>query len=291
MTATTGTVTANGIDFHFLEMGTGPLALCLHGFPDSAHGWKHQLPALAEAGYRAVAPFMRGYAPTSVAADGCYQTGALAADANALHEALGADGSAVLIGHDWGAMATYPAVNSAPERWAAMVAAAVPHPAALAGMVMDYAQLKRSFYMFLFQLPLAEMVVSMNDLAFIDGLWADWSPGFDGAESLAAVKDALRAPENLSAAIGYYRATWSGTGTRPEYDQIQGAGAAPVTIPALYLHGRDDGCVGVDYAERGSGFLTHERSRTHIVEGAGHFLQIERPDEFNRLVVEFLTGS
>lgn len=285
-----GNVEANGINFAYLEVGSGPLALCLHGFPDSPHGWQHLLPALADAGFRAVAPWMRGYAPTSIPADGCYQQGALAADANALHEALGGDADAVLIGHDWGATAVYPAVNHAPDRWSAMVAAAVPHPAAMAGMILDYDQLKRSFYMFVFQHPLAEMIVSMNDLAFIDRLWADWSPGFDAAGATAAVKDALRAPENLAAAIGYYRATLGGVGLNPAYDEIQAAGAAPVSIPALYLHGADDGCVSVDFAHAGAGFLTNPASRTEVVPGAGHFLQLEQPELVNRLIVDFVSA-
>src|SRR4051812_50195551 len=95
----------------------GPLALCLHGFPDSAWGWRHLLPALAGAGYHAVAPFMRGYAPTAVPADQCYFTGALALDAIALHGALGGDDRAVLIGHDWGATATYRAAAHKPQLW------------------------------------------------------------------------------------------------------------------------------------------------------------------------------
>ena len=70
MTITEGRISANGVEFGYLETGEGPLALCLHGFPDSAWTWRHLLPALADAGYRAVAPFMRGYAPTSVPADG-----------------------------------------------------------------------------------------------------------------------------------------------------------------------------------------------------------------------------
>src|SRR5580693_5866297 len=101
------TVRANDLDFGLLEAGSGPLALCLHGFPDTAHTWKHLLPALADAGFHAVAPFMRGYAPTAIPADGAYQIGALVADAVALHEALGGDGDAVLIGHDWGAETAY----------------------------------------------------------------------------------------------------------------------------------------------------------------------------------------
>src|SRR5881398_2699652 len=94
------TVEANGLTFGYLETGDpdGPLALCLHGFPDSADTWRHLLPALAGAGFRAVAPFMRGYAPTAIPADGAYHLGALVADAVALHEVLGGDGNAVLIG-------------------------------------------------------------------------------------------------------------------------------------------------------------------------------------------------
>ena len=286
------TATANGIDFTYLELGAGPLALCLHGFPDSPHSWRHLLPALADAGYRAVAPWMRGYAPTSVSSEGHYQVGALAADANALHDALGGDGEAVIIGHDWGAIATYPAVNHEPDRWSAMVAAAVPHPATAAGILFDYEQIKRSFYMFFFQHPLADAVVQMDDLAFIDGLWRDWSPGLDADDAAVAaghVKDALRDPANLAAALGYYRAMLGGVGLDPRYDDIQAAGSSPVTVPALYVHGRDDGCLGVGFAEPSAEHLTHERSRVEILDGAGHFLQLDAPQRFNRLVLDFLS--
>ena len=285
------TVHANGVDFTYLELGDGPLALCLHGFPDTPHSYRHLLPALAGAGFRAVAPWMRGYAPTSVPADGHYQTGALATDALALHDALGGDGDAVLIGHDWGATAVYPAANHAPERWAAVVAMSVPHPAAIGGFLFDYRQVRRSSYMFIFQHPLAEAIVQADDFGFIDGLWGDWSPGLDDEEARAAtaeVKEALREPENLSAALGYYRATLGGVGLDPRYDEIQAAGARPVTIPALYLHGTDDGCFDAAYAEQSAGFLQHERSRVQLVQGAGHFLQLDQPDEVNRLVIDFL---
>ena len=109
-------VSANGIVFETMTCGSGPLALCLHGFPDTAHSWRYLLPELANAGFRAVAPFMRGYAPTSLAPNGAYQTAALATDAKALHEALGGDSRAVIIGHDWGAPATYGAAILEPSR-------------------------------------------------------------------------------------------------------------------------------------------------------------------------------
>ena len=94
-------LSANAVEFTVLEAGQGPLALFLHGFPDSAYTWRHLLPAVADAGFHAVAPFMRGYQPTSVPADGCFSLGALIADANAIHDALAADETAVLIGSDW----------------------------------------------------------------------------------------------------------------------------------------------------------------------------------------------
>ena len=285
---TSGRIDANGVDFHYLEAGSGPLALCLHGFPDTAHSWRHLLPALAAAGFRAVAPFQRGYSPTAVPTDGRYQTGALAVDANALHEALGGDGDAVIIGHDWGAPATYGAAVLEPQRWRRVVAMAVP-PGGAVGMsfLTNPAQLKRSWYMFLFQWPLAEMVVSGNDLAFIDMLWNDWSPGHDSAADAARVKDALRDPANLAAALGYYRATLGDGYRDPALDAAQAATQAVPEQPTLYLHGRTDGCIGVEVAELAA-TMVPANVRFEIVEGAGHFLQVEQPDEVNRLVTEFL---
>ena len=283
-----GRVTANDVEFAYLEAGSGPLALCLHGFPDSAWTYRFLLPALAGAGFRAVALFMRGYAPTAVPSDGRYQTAALGLDACALHEVLGGDGDAVVIGHDWGAMATYVAANHDPARWRRVVTMAVPPSGAVAGGFMQYRQLKKSWYMFFFQHALADVVVGMDDLAFIDGLWADWSPGYDGTEDIAHVKDALREPDNLAAALGYYRATLGGVGVDPALDDVQAAGAGVPPQPTLYLHGRTDGCMGVEIAESAPAFLTSGGSRLEIVDGAGHFLHVERPTEVNELILDFV---
>jgi len=284
------TVTVNGVEFAYLAAGvSGPLALCLHGFPDSAHSWRHLLPALADAGYRAIAPFQRGYAPTAVPGDGRYQTGMLSMDAIGFHEALGGDGDAVIIGHDWGAPATHGAAVFAPERWAKVVSMAVP-PGGAMGMAFltNLAQVKRSWYMFFFQHGLADMVVPGNDLAFIDMLWADWSPGFDAAADIGHVKDCLRDPAHLGAALGYYRATLGDGYQDPTLADVQAAASQGLpSQPMLYLHGRNDGCIGVEVAESARAMVTPNIT-IEIVDDAGHFLQLEQPTVVNARVLEFL---
>jgi pimeloyl-ACP methyl ester carboxylesterase len=283
-------VSANGVDFAYLSArDSGPLALCLHGFPDTGHTWRHLLPALAAAGFRAVAPFMRGYAPTSVPADGRYQTGALALDANALHDALGGDDAAVIIGHDWGAVAAGGAASLEPARWSKVVTLAVPPGGAFGrAFVANTDQLKRSWYMFFFQLPLADFVVANEDLAFIDMIWRDWSPGYDGADDVALVKESLRDPANLAAALGYYRATFGTTPHDPALADAQAAIGGVPPQPQLYLHGRNDGCVGVEVAEDARNDAG-DRVTIEIIDGVGHFLHVERPDEVNARILEFLS--
>jgi pimeloyl-ACP methyl ester carboxylesterase len=283
------TVTVNGIAFSYLESGPadGPLALCLHGFPDTAHTWRHLMPVLSGAGYHVVAPWMRGYAPTAVPEQGVYQVGALAADAGALHEALGADGSAVLIGHDWGAMAGYGAASLHPDRWRRLVVMAVPPLVASAQSFFTYAQLRRSFYIFLFQLPIAEMAVGADNLEFIDRLWADWSPDYDGTWDVARVKESIGDPANLSAAIGYYRALFDPAFQDPAYDDAQAASAAVPPQPTLYLHGTDDGAMGLDAIGDVAGVLS-PGSEQVTLEHAGHFLHLDQPDAVAAHVLRFL---
>jgi pimeloyl-ACP methyl ester carboxylesterase len=281
-------ISANGVEFTILEAGSGPLALCLHGFPDSAHSWRHLLPALAEAGFHAVAPFMRGYAPTAVPEDGCFSLGALVADANALHEALGADEQAVLIGCDWGAEAAYGAAAFAPERWRRLVTLAIPPLSMDAKLFTDFDQLRRFFYMFLFTQPVAEEVVAADEMAFLDRLWEEWSPGYDAGDDLALVKDCLRDRANLSAAIGYYRAALGAPAEScSSFEEEQRALAETPPQPTLYLHGDRDGCIGVDLVRDAEAQLS-PGSRLSIVEGAGHFLHLEKRDEVNAEILGWL---
>jgi len=284
-------VAANGLRFAALAEGPvgGPLALCLHGFPDSAWTWRHLLPDLADAGFRAVAPWLRGYAQTEVPSDGSYGLGTLVADTVALHEALGGDERAVLIGHDWGATIAYPAAAFTPDRWARLVTLAVPPSEimaeVLAEVLLGYEQLKRLFYLFLFQTPLAEMAVGANDLAFLEYLWRDWSPGYDAGEDLQSAKNALRNPANLGAAIGYYRAAYAAPD--PAYAAEAAAATAMAPQPTLYLHGERDGCIGVEAAANAGASLS-PGSKVEVIPGAGHFLHLERPHIVDNLIVDWV---
>jgi pimeloyl-ACP methyl ester carboxylesterase len=286
------TVTANGLQFGVLEAGGGPLALCLHGFPDSAHTYRYLLPALSEAGFHAVAPFMRGYAPTEIPMDGCYRLGALIADAIALHDALGGDDRAVLVGNDWGAETAYGAAAFAPDRWRRVVTLAVPPLALDTKMFADYDQLKRFFYLFFLKTPFAESVVAAADMAFFDCLWQDWSPGYDAREDLDNVKRCLRDEGNLAAAIGYYRT--EEPGLRPSvaggaYAAEESALASAPPQPTLYLHGDRDGCIDLALIRDAERHLA-PASRMEVIADAGHFLQVEKPAAVNDRILAWVTA-
>jgi pimeloyl-ACP methyl ester carboxylesterase len=250
---------------------------------------------LAAAGFHAVAPWMRGYPPTAVPTDGLYQPAALSLDAVALADALApVDRPAMLVGHDWGAIAAYGAVVHRPDRFARLVTMSVPHRASLtARMVTSPAQLKRSWYMFFFQVPLAEHAVAFNDFALIEHLWRDWSPGFEpAAEYLRGVKDTLGSPGCLDAALGYYRHLLNPLKHDARLAAVEAAGSGWVPVPTLYLHGADDGCFGADmvYPDDMKP-LFPEGLEAEIMPGLGHFLHLEAPAQVNDRIVEFLTAE
>ena len=288
----TGVVHANGVRFATIEAGDGPLVLCLHGFPDHAYSFRHQLPALAAAGFRAVAPFMRGYAPTEIPADGRYQSAVLAQDTVALISALGYS-SAHLFGHDWGAIAATGAAILAPEKVSKLVTAAVPHgPSVLNAFLTSYDQQHRSWYMFFFQSPFADAAVAHDDFRFIERLWQDWSPGWKyPPDAMAGLKETFRQPGVLQAALGYYRATLNPMNQDPALADIQTRiSMASVAAPSLVFHGARDGCMGVDLLD-GMETLFPNGLRKVVVPDAGHFVHQEKPDIVNRVLIEFLKGA
>ena len=283
----TGQVGANGINFHYLEMGEGPLALCFHGFPDHAYSYSHLLPDLAKAGYRAVAPFMRGYAPTEAPKDGRYQMVQLSQDVLALIDALGSQ-QAVLIGNDWGARAVFGALALGPERVTKHVAIASAHPAS--GDFNNFHYLKGGWHSFYFQLPVAERTLAHNDFAFLEDWWHDAAPEWDiPREVLERVKETFRKPGVIVAALEYYRQNFTPANQDPALKELQRrVETSPVSVPTLALFGTRDRPGRMEGFQNMDRYFTGPLEKV-IIEGTGHFMHQEKPEEVNPRIVEFLT--
>jgi pimeloyl-ACP methyl ester carboxylesterase len=285
-----GRVQANGVSFTYLEAGRGPLALCLHGFPDNAHTYDRLLPELAAAGFHAVAPFMRGYAPTSPAPDGRYQSVLLAQDAVALIDALGG-GRAFVVGHDWGASAAYGAAALAPERVTRLVTIGAAHPAAVRGKLANsYERHKGIWHAYFFQMPFAEQVVAADDFAYIEQWWRDASPEFDPAPVIERIKATFREPGVVTAALGYYRHTFHPANRDPALAPLQERMSAPTPVPTLSLHGTRDRPGRLEAFEAMDDLFLKGLEKV-IVPGTGHFMHVERPDEVNRRIVAFFHAA
>lgn len=271
----------------------GRLVLCLHGFPDSAWGWRKMAPILAERGMRVVAPFARGYAPTGPAADGDYHIGALMYDALAVHRELGAPTDAVLIGHDWGAF-TSNAIAAYPDSpFAEHISIAVPPVGALSrtrGPVgrqlrMMPQQLRNSWYILFFQLPLLPERLLPR---IIPRLWRDWGPpGYPTDAELDDALAALPSAAHRRAAVSYYRALVRPTRPAPRYAELNRWRFEVPLVPILHLQGAQDGAMMPAYAEQVTTVLP-PGSQVLTIPSAGHFLQIEHPRVAAEAVLDYL---
>jgi pimeloyl-ACP methyl ester carboxylesterase len=273
-----GTVDANGLRFAFLEWGktTDPLALLLHGFPDTAHTWDELGPVIAAAGFRVVAPFSRGYAPTSLPPrDADVET--LGADVVALIAALGAE-HAVVIGHDWGADAAHAAAALAPTRVRRLVTVAIPHRGPLTPTPVLLWKLR---HVFALSAPGAERRFRANDFADVDKLVRRWSPAWRfQASDVEHTKNAFAAPGCLHAALGYYRAAKV---------RLPAVLRKTIDVPSLVICGRNDPGAPVALFEQAKRQFTAGCTVTAI--GGGHFCHRESPREFADAVLPFLRAS
>ncbi|WP_436903056.1 alpha/beta fold hydrolase [Halovenus halobia] len=288
----TETLTANGVEFTYHREGDGDqLALCLHGFPDNARTFEPLTDPLIEAGYTVVSPYMRGYGPTSLAPDSEYSARALGADAIALAEELrdreGCD-EAVLIGHDWGAVAGYAAARQDPEQFSQLVTMAVP-PGFSALALSAPRQLFRSWYIWLFQFPgVAERTLTAQDFALVEVLWALWSPGWEDDDHIESVKETFRSEGTPEAALQYYRQFVNpavkdlARNGRPTLDSLP-----PIDVPGLVITGEQDGCIGAELFERAAELFTAE-CRVVKIREAGHFMHRERPAVVAEEITQFL---
>lgn len=282
-------IQANGMEFAYLEAtpapetGSAPLVLVLHGFPDTAWSFSDLLQRLADAGFRAVAPFMRGYPPSEIPEDGDYSVTVLGRDVIALIEHFGAD-RAFVVGHDWGAAAAYAAATLRPDRLRGIVTAAVPH---LRRFLLrpSAAQLKASHYLFKFQLPWwAERRIPEQDFAWLVDLARSWSPGWIPPDSyLVPLKAAFSDPARLKAALAYYRAL-PALVFKPVAWQFL---LQPIQIPARVIRAENDACILRGTFEESEHLFGADYELIEM-PGVGHFMPIEAPQAFAERVIEFL---
>ncbi|MGV0990804.1 MAG: alpha/beta fold hydrolase [Mycobacterium sp.] len=267
----------------------GPIALCLHGFPDTPYGFRTLAPHLVNAGYRVIAPFMRGYAPSGLPSDGAYHLGAIMDDALRVHAAANPTEHDVVIGHDWGACAAngLAAMPDSPFR-KAVIMSVPPSPTLRHSfgrwLPLLPGQLRRSWYMGYFQIP---ALPERTGPRIVPRLWRAWSPGLDATEDVGYVMTAIGAPDRWRAALSLYRATLRFSRPPAQYAELHRWWTEAPQLPTLYLHGADDGCMTAEFAPLVRPVLP-PGSDVEVVQRAGHFLQLDQPDEVALRIVEFL---
>lgn len=276
----TGTISANGLEFPYLAQGEGTLVLLFHGYPETPHCFDAVLPRLAEAGYRAVAPWMRGYAPSTIPPDGDYSLRALGGDVLSLIEAFGAE-RATVIGHDWGAYAGYAAANLCPERIAKLVTIAIPHPHMFRRTTLTPRRLFGARHFIGYRLPGAAARVRRRDFAHLATLQRRWSPGWTSLDpkELGDVKRVFRQPGCLDAALGYYRQFRLTGPPAPLRDKT--------SVSTLCFAGVADSATALSMFDDAAGAFTGPYELVQV-PGAGHFLHREEPELFCRKLLEFL---
>ena len=279
----------DGLAFSALAEGPrgGPVVLLAHGFPDSRHTWRHLMGPLADAGYRAVALAMRGYAPSAIPPDVSSEPARLGLDLLGIGCQLSPEQPFTIIGHDWGAIASYAAAQINPRVLRSLVTLAVPPTPAVLHAMEHPLQLERSWYIFAFQAENYELEVQRDDFALIRRLWADWSPELEAPWEIEAAIDAIREPARTTAALNYYRALLDPTRRNPALVAANECLKNPLVVPTLYLHGRRDGCMGLDAIGDVAPWLP-EGSKVELFESAGHFLHLEEPERVADLVLSFL---
>ena len=271
-------VVVGGLRLAFLEAGDGPVVMLLHGFPDNAWSWEHQIPALAGAGYRVVAPFMRGYAPSAVPVNGQYDPTTLGRDVVALANAVNEGEPVFAAGHDIGAVQLQAAVAEAPKMFKRPVLISVNHAATVPLVALTPALAHRSFHIWLLGSALNERAAGHDDMALIDYLWDLWSPpGTDNNRHIARVKATLSSPGSLRAAVAIYPHLLSG----PTAAMLR-----PVEAPTLLVYGADD--VLPPALTTGEERFYPGGLERAAVAGSIHWPHRERPHEVNAILLDWL---
>lgn len=271
------------VRLHYVEAGTGPLVILLHGFPEFWYSWRHQIAPLARAGYHVVAPDMRGYnlsdKPGSVRD---YRIDLLARDVARLIRDRGAE-RATVIGHDWGAGVAWQFAMSYPNMLDRLIIMNVPHPLQLLRGLRTWRQLKKSWYIFFFQIPwIPEAMLRAGNFAAIRRIFRSDPIRADAftEEDIDWYVGALNVPGALTGGINYYRALFrrSPLQARGTFNRID--------APVLIIWGEQDRYLGPELAEPDRKWVPNQR--VERLADASHWVQLDQPEVVNALLLDFL---
>jgi pimeloyl-ACP methyl ester carboxylesterase len=275
----------NGVRLHYVEAGSGPLVVLLHGFPEFWYSWRHQIVALAEEGFRVLAPDLRGYnlsdKPPGVPA---YRLEVLLEDVAGLIRHVGA-ATASVAGHDWGGVLAWHLPVFYPGLVDKLIILNAPHPAAYRRELRSWKQLLKSWYVFLFQMPgVPEELIRAGDFDLIGRMLRRGTVHANAftSEDIQRYKQALARPGALTAALNYYRAGLRGL-MHPD-----GRDTVPVAVPTLLLWGEHDPYLSSGLTERLGPWVPD--LRVVRLPDASHWVQNDVPDRVNRLMIDFLSA-
>jgi pimeloyl-ACP methyl ester carboxylesterase len=283
-----GDAEVDGVRLHYVEAGEGPLVLLLHGFPEFWYGWHRQIPMLADAGFRVVAPDMRGYNLSDKPRGWRnYERGLLSGDVANLVRALGAE-RAHVVGHDWGGAVAWCTAMDHPGVVDRLVVLDAGHPVRYVAHLRQPRQLLKSWYVFFFQIPgLPEAAVRAgNWRLFRNAFEKDARPGAFDPEEIERYIEAWSKPGAIKAQIDYYRAAIRGT---PFSMRRLREANPPVQAPTMVIWGENDR-YGVPEVGRPEPEEAPNLERFVILPGASHWVQHEEPERVGQLLVEFLQG-
>jgi len=272
----------DGLRLHYVEAGTGPLVVLLHGFPEFWFSWRHQIPVLAASGFRVVAPDMRGYnlsaKPRGIPA---YAAHLVARDIERLIAACGVE-RAVIVGHDWGGAIAWNFAMHYPDKLERLVIINAPHPVRFIRALRTWRQLRKSWYIFFFQIPwLPEALIRAGSFAVLRRMLQTGPirPGANTSADIERYVEAAAQPGALTAAVNYYRALF-------RRSRVRGPAVKIVEAPVLVIWGEKDRYLGLELAQPDRKWVP--KVSLEMVANASHWVHLDQPERVNNLLLEFL---
>src|SRR5438270_6495367 len=273
-------IITNGIRMHFVTQGNGPLVVLLHGFPEFWYSWRYQIPFLAEHGYTVVAPDLRGYNDTDKPRTG-YDVPTLLRDIAGLIKGLGQE-KAVIVGHDWGGVLAWAFAISYQQMTERLIVMNAPHPQAMQRAFRTLKQLRKSWYIFAFQLPWLPENALLRNNAYEIGRMLKGAAVQKSAfpnEVLATYQEAMSKPGAMTAALNYYRQLI-------RHPLRSAKNYASIGVPTLLIWGEQDIALGIELTYGLEQWVPNIQVKR--LPDSGHWVQQEQPEKVNQLILEFL---